>query len=243
MRRARQGGLTLIEVLIAVTLVGLLSAGGLYAIRAALSAMEATERRIASLRRAAEAQRILQQQIAGFLPVMARCGGSPVQEGGRPVMFFQGLPGVARFVTRYSIEGGARGRAQIVELFVAPRQEGGVRLLVNEIPYTGPVGAGFLCAPPAPDELTGAFMPAFPPPRPGPRSFVLADRLAACRFLYLEDDTVNPQRWVEAWTRMDLWPAGVRVEMAPLDPTSGATAQTVTGLMRQNRLPGEFYEP
>lgn len=242
MRRARQGGLTLIEVLLAVTLVALLSAGMLFAMRAALSAMEATERRIGSLRRAAGAQRILEQQITGFLPVMARCGGSPVQEGGRPVMFFQGLPGVARFVTRYSIQGGARGRPQIVELFVAPRPEGGVRLLVNEIPYTGPVGAGFLCAPPAPGGPAGGFMPVFPPPQSGPRSFVLADRLAACRFLYLEDDTVSAQRWVEAWGRMDLWPAAIRVEMAPLDAASGAAA-VVTGLMRQNRLPGEFYVP
>ncbi len=242
MRRARQGGLTLIEVLIAVTLVALLSAGMLFALRAGLSAVEATERRIGSLRRASGAQRILQQQIAGFLPVMARCGGSVVQEGGPPVMFFQGLPGVARFVTRYSIQGGARGRAQVVELFVAPRPEGGVRLLVNEIPYTGPAGAGFLCAPPAPDPVTGGFLPVFSPPQPGPHSFVLADRLAACRFLYLEDDTVTPQRWVEAWRRMDLWPAAIRVEMAPLDPASAA-AVTVTGLIRQNRLPGEFYEP
>lgn len=242
MRRARQGGLTLIEVLIAVTLVALLSAGVLFAMRAALSAMEATERRIGSLRRAAGAQRILQQQIAGFLPVMARCGGAPLQEGGPPVMFFQGLPGVTRFVTRYSIQGGARGRAQMVELFVAARPEGGARLLVNEIPYTGPAGAGFLCAPPAPDPVTGGFLPVFPPPQPGPRSFVLADRLTACRFLYLEDDTVSPQRWVEAWTRINLWPAAIRVEMAPLDPASGA-ALTVTGLIRQNRLPGEFYEP
>lgn len=85
-------------------------------------------------------------------------------------------------------------------------------------------------------------MPVFAPPQPGPRSFVLADRLAACRFVYLEDDTVGPQRWVEAWGRMDLWPAAIRVEMAPLDAASGAAA-VVTGLMRQNRLPGEFYVP
>ncbi|MEJ5367947.1 MAG: prepilin-type N-terminal cleavage/methylation domain-containing protein [Bryobacteraceae bacterium] len=242
MRRAHQGGLTLIEVLLAVTLVALLSSGMLYALRAGLTAMEAAERRIGSLRRAAGAQRILRQQIAGFLPVMARCGGSPVQEGGPPVMFFQGLPGVARFVTRYSIQGGARGRPQVVELFVAPRPEGGVRLLVNEIPYTGPAGAGFLCAPPAPDPATGGFLPVFPAPQPGPGSFVLADRLAACRFLYLEDDGLSPARWVEAWRRPDLWPSAIRVEMAPLDPAS-ATAATVTALIRQSRLPGEQYEP
>ncbi len=244
MRRGRQSGLTLIEVLIAVTLVSLLSGGMLFALRAAVSALESSERRIGSLRRASGAQRILQQQIAGFLPVMARCGGSPVEQGGPPVMFFQGLPGVARFVTAYSIQGGARGRPQVVELFVAPRPEGGVRLLVNEIPYTGPAGAGFLCRPPAPDPATGGFMPVFPPPLPGPRSFVLADRLAYCRFLYLEDDMVYRQEWAPAWKRMDLWPAAIRIEMASLDPSPGSPAAvTVTGRIRQNRLPGEMYEP
>lgn len=244
MKRGLQSGLTLIEVLIAVTLVALLSSGMLFAMRAALVALESSGRRIESLRRSTGAQRILQQQIAGFLPVMANCGGSPLQPGGPPVMFFQGLPSVARFVTSYSIEGGARGRPQVVELFVAPRPEGGVRLLVNEIPYTGPAGAGFLCQPPAPDPATGGFMPVFPPPQPGPRSFVLADRLAACRFSYLEDYGLGPQTWLNAWTRMDLWPAAIRVEMLPLEPAPGGiSAVTVTGLIRQNRLPGEHHEP
>lgn len=243
MRRGAQRGLTLLEVLIAVTLVALLASGMLFAMRAALVALESSSRRIDSLRRAAGAQRILQQQIAGFLPVMARCGGSPLQPGGPPVMFFQGLPSVARFVTSYSIQGGARGRPQVVELFVAPRPEGGVRLLVNEIPYTGPAGAGFLCQPPAPDPATGAFIPLFPPPQPGPRSFVLADRLAICRFSYLEDFGAGPQNWLPAWTRLDLWPAAIRVEMAPLDPASSGPMVTVTGLIRQNRLPGEYHEP
>ncbi len=245
MRRARQGGMTLIEVLIAVTLTALLSGGMLFAMRAALSALETSERRIGSMRRVSGAQRILQQQVAGFLPVMARCGGSPVVQGGMPVMFFQGLPGVARFATTYSIQGGARGRPQIVELFVAPRPEGGVRLLANEIPYTGPEGAGFLCQPPPRDPAEGIVkMPLFPPPQPGPRSFVLADRLASCRFLYLEDDSWSRHQWVPAWTRMDLWPAAIRIEMAPLDDGAGAApAVTVTGRIRSNRLPGELYEP
>jgi len=227
MRSARRG-MTLIEVLIAITLVALLSAGMLYAMRAGLAALESSSRRIDSLRRSAGAQRILHQQVAGLLPVM----------------FFQGLPAAARFVTTYSIQGGSRGRPQIVELFAAPRQEGGVRLLVNEIPYTGPEGAGFFCLPPQPNPETGAVLPVFPPPQASPRSFVLADRLAWCRFLYLEDDLVNPPRWLPLWRRMDLWPAAIRIEMAGLEPAATALPPvTFTGLIRQNRLPGEQHEP
>ncbi|GIU74590.1 MAG: hypothetical protein KatS3mg004_1677 [Bryobacteraceae bacterium] len=239
-----QRGMTLIEVLIAITLVAMLAAGMLYAMRAGLVALESSSRRIESLRRASGAQRILHEQVAGFLPVMARCGASPVQPGGPPVMFFQGLPGLARFITRYSIQGGNRGRPQVVELFAAERPEGGFRLLVNEIPYTGPEGAGFLCQPPQMDPELGVALPVFPPPRPSPRSFVLADRLAYCRFAYLEDDLVNPPRWTPRWRRPDLWPAAIRIEMAALDPAGAALPPvTFTGRIRPNRMAGERYEP
>lgn len=243
MKRSARRGMTLIEVLVAITLVSLLAAGMLTAMRAGVAALESSSRRIDSLRRASGAQRILQQQVAGFLPVMARCGGSPVQLGGPPVMFFQGLPTVARFVTTYSIREGNRGRPQILELFVAPRPEGGFRLLANEIPYTGPDGAGFFCLPPQPDPATGAVMPVFPPPQPSPGSFVLADRLASCRFLYLLDTGGPQQLWMPAWMRMDLWPAAIRIEMAGLDAAGAALPPlTFTGPFRQNRLPGERYE-
>lgn len=236
--------MTLIEVLIAITLVAMLSAGMLYAMRAALAALESSTRRLDSMRRSASAQRILQQQVAGFLPVLARCGASPVQPGGAPVMFFQGLPGVARFVTRYSIQGGARGRPQIVELFVAERPEGGVRLLVNEVPYTGPEGAGFFCLPPQMVPELGVPLPVFPPPQASPRSFVIADRLAWCRFSYLQDDLVNPAQWVPAWRRLELWPAAIRIEMAALDPAGAVLPPvTFTGKIRPNRMAGERYEP
>jgi len=244
MRHARQHGMTLIEVLIAITLVSMLAAGMLMAMRAGVAALESSSRRIQSLRRTAGAQRILHMQAAGFLPVMARCGASPVQPGGPPVMFFQGLPAVARFVTAYSIREGSRGRPQIVELFAAPRPEGGVRLLVNETPYTGPEGAGFFCLPPRPDAETGAVMTGFPPPQASPRSFVLADRLAYCRFFYLEDTPPLPPRWAPVWARTDLWPAGIRIEMAGLDPAGAALPPlTFIGQFRQNRFPGENYEP
>lgn len=243
-RTSQQRGLTLIEVLIAITLVSLLSAAMLYAMRAGLVALESSTRRIDSLRRADGAQQILRQQVAGLLPVMARCGASPVQPGGPPVMFFEGRPHLARFVTKYSIREGAHGRPQIVELFVAPRPEGGLRLLANELPYTGPEGAGFLCQPAQPAADLDAVLPAFPPPQPSPQSFVLADRLASCRFSYLQDDLINPPEWLPAWRRMDLWPAAVRVEMQPLEPASSPLpALVITVRIRPNRMAGERYEP
>lgn len=237
-------GMTLIEVLISVTLVSLLAVGMLFAIRTGLQAMEATTRRATQNRRALGAQRILSAEVAGFLPVMARCGGSVVNEGGSNAPFFEGLPQVMRFATTYSLQGASRGAPQVAELFVIPGQNGqGVRLVLNELPYTGPVGAGFLCRPPTPDPVTGQMVLSFAPPTPTPGSFVVADRLASCQFLYLQSNDVEPDRWVPVWSRQDLWPAAVRIEMLPLEPDSSRVPpMTFTGRFRPNRRPGEQFE-
>ena len=48
-----------------------------------------------------------------------------------------------RFVTSYSLQDAWRGRPQIAALQVIPGADGaGVRLIVNETPYTGPAQAG-----------------------------------------------------------------------------------------------------
>lgn len=236
--------MTLIEVLIAVSLLSLLSVGMLFSIRAGLTAMESSNRRIIANRRAVGAHRILEQQVAGFMPVMARCGSNPMGATGAPAPFFQGLPQVMRFVTTFSLQGAARGLPQIVEIFVIPGQDGqGVRLVVNETPYMGPVGAGFFCGPVGGGVDGGPPMPVFPPVQPGPRSFVLADRLIGCRFLYLESIEPAPDKWVPRWGKIDHWPKAVRIEMMPLEPDpSRIPPMTFTGLIRPNRMVQEQYE-
>jgi general secretion pathway protein J len=235
--------MTLIEVLIAVTLVALLSAGMLFAIRVGLGSMEGAQRAIAASRRALGAQRILEQQVAGFLPVIARCG-SAAGEQGVPTPFFQGEPTVLRFASRYSLTEGGRGMPRILEYFVA-RGEEGLRLLVNEFPYNGPLAAGFHCLPPQPEPESGAILPLFRPPQPSPASFVLADRLAFCRFLYQEQIPDPPfERWLPRWLKGDAWPRAIRIEMGPLGVDPGRV-QTVpfTASLRITRPPREPYEP
>ena len=178
MSRTKQRGMTLIEVLIAVSLLSLLSVGMLFAIRAGLSAMESASRRVALNRRAMGAQRILAEQVAGFLPAKARCGASEVSEGAAPTALFTGQEGVLRFATRYSLGAASRGMPVIVELFVVPGEGGkGVRLVVNERPYNGPGGAGFYCGPAMPDPVSGLALPQWVAPQATPATFVLADKL------------------------------------------------------------------
>lgn len=242
MRRHTQAGLTLMEVLIAVTLLSLLSVGILTAMRVGLNAVEKANHRLLDNRRVAGTQRILEQQIAGFLPVLALCGPAP--EGPKVRMpFFQGEPQSMRFVSTYSLQEAWRGLPQILEFQVIPRDDGkGVRLVVNEHLYTGPRGAGLFCLGRAPDPVLGVEVPRFPPIQIGASSFVLADRLAYCRFLFLESAPPPMiQRWRPNWV-LPRWPLGVRVEMAPLEEDSARLRPvTITSPFRVNRSPEIAY--
>ena len=209
MRRRGTAGVTLMELLIAVMLLSLLSVGLLFALRIGLNAYSKTQTKLMDNRRVAGAQRILEQEIEGLVPVVARCGVG-MEGGGAAAQFFQGEPETMRLVSTYSLQGAWRGQPQILEIFVIPGAEGrGVRLVVNEIPYQGPLTAGRL-----------RFGPhKFPGASAGPNSFVLADKLAFCRFSYLDQppEANLPVAWFSRFAG-PTWPQAVRIEMGPLDP-------------------------
>lgn len=226
-RRRSRAGVTLMELLVAVTLFSLLSLGMLYAFRIGLMAYQKTQSHLMDNRRVAGAQRILEQELQGMIPVVAMCGAGP-EGGGVKAPFFQGEPGAMRLVSAFSLQEASRGRAQVLEILVAPADRG-VRLLVNEIPYAGPSAAGRLCTGP------GHYLPV----APSETSFVLADRLAYCRFTYLSVPLeVTPVRVWGATFEGKTWPRAVRVEMAPLevDP-SRLQPITMTALIRVHRHP------
>jgi hypothetical protein len=209
------------EVLIAVTLLGLLSAGMLTAMRVGFSTLGKTDAKLMENRRVAGAQRLLEQQLEGFIPVASLCKVNP--DGPSPsadyrYAFFQGEPQAMRFVSAFSLQQGWRGPAQILEIGVIPGEEArGVRLIVNEIPYTRSL-ADLACIGQAPIPETNMTVPVFRPIEAGPRSFVLADKLEFCRFLYQEAEPgPPPQKYV--WRNRKVlprWPEAVRIEMAPL---------------------------
>ena len=156
-----------------------------------------------------------------------------------------------RFVTSYSLEDGWRGRPQIAVLQVrgepvAGDNRPGVRLIVNETPYTGAAQAGQNIASIEQEELTGRLIVHFSAVAPGPQSFVLADRLAFCRFSYLQPLREAPfQIWRPDWVLPRLLPLGIRIEMAPLDDSSGLHGTlhvtTVTAPLHLTSTPGIPY--
>lgn len=242
MKRSRNG-LTLIEVLIAVSLVSLLSVGMLMALRVGMSAMDKANRRLMDNRRAVGARRIIEEQLAGFMPVIAVF--SPSQEGaGMKIPFFEGRQQSMRFVSSYSLQEAARGMPQILEFQVIPGEQGrGVRLVVNENLYSGPRAAGAFCLGPGQDPELGVHTQRFIPIVVGPRSFVLADHLASCHFSYLGSmQEKDLEQWSPAWIPIDRWPLGIRIEMTPLDTDAGRLKpMTLTAPLHVNRDPNYEY--
>ena len=77
----------------------------------------------------------------------------------------------------------------------------------------------------------------------GPRSFVLADRLASCHFSYLGPvQDKDLEQWSPSWLPVNRWPLGIRIEMAPLDTDAGRLKpMTVTAPVHVNRDPNYEY--
>jgi prepilin-type N-terminal cleavage/methylation domain-containing protein len=215
MRRAQcrgEAGVTLIELLIAITLVALLSTAMLMGLRAGFLSYRRTTDRMQDNRRTSNIEAILARQIAGVIPAM---GGCATSGGGiAPVPFFNGTPTSMRLISSYSMSEGARGLPRVIELQVVPNESGGVRLVVNEHLYTGLASTAPFC-------FDGRWLPV----TPNAQSFVAADGLAYCRFQYREaiPDSVLPGNWLPVWSKANL-PNAVRIDMAPLQTGPGRLA-------------------
>lgn len=203
MTRAREAGFTLIELMIATTLVAAISVTMLMAMRTSLITFQKTDDRLDSNRRVVAVEQILSRQIGGVMPVTGTCNG------GARVAAFNGTGQTLYLVSSYSLSEGSRGYPRLLAMQVVPGERGGWRLIVNESLYTGPFSITPFCA-------GGLFAPV--PIRAD--SFILADRLASCQFVYLErraDGSLLGGNWVGIWNRPDL-PQAVRVMMEPLTP-------------------------
>ena len=215
MRRtaSNRRGVTLLELLVAMTLFSLLSAALFWSLRLGLSTLAKTRDHTVSARRTWGAQRALEGMLAGLTPLTAEFT-LPGTAGLDYAPFFQGDSGAMRFLTMHSLSGGARSSPHLVELAVVPRDDRqGLRLIVNEFPYLGPASLGVLILGRSSDPLSGATFLDFRPVQPGPNSFVLADQLPDCQFLYLDrGPETTPDLWRSRWPTGFL-PRAVRIEM------------------------------
>jgi hypothetical protein len=194
-------------------------------------------------RRVAGAQRVLLEELEGMMPVVAPCSGNP-EFAQRIIPLFEGDPRSMRLVSTFSLQQAWRGQPRILEFAVIPGEQGrGVRLIVNEIPYTGPDSAGRSCIGFGPDPATNQMIPRFASVASGPSSFVLADKLDYCRISYLTPAAQPglPPEWKSEWI-YNGWPLGIRVEMAPLAlDTMRLEPITVTAALHVHRSPAIPY--
>ena len=82
-----EAGVTLMELLIAMTLMSLLSTGIVMSLRVGLSAMNKTHSKLMANRRVASVERILEEQISSVMPVTADCVVPPFSTPVRSAIF------------------------------------------------------------------------------------------------------------------------------------------------------------
>ena len=119
----------------------MLSIGVLLAMRIGFTTLEKTDQRLVQNRRVINARKIIENEITGFVLTTAEWRPKPGVVSCRTSC--NGRQDRMRFVTSYSLQDAWRGRPQIAEIQVIPGENGsGVRLILNETPYTGPAQAG-----------------------------------------------------------------------------------------------------
>lgn len=199
-RKRPSAGFTLIEMIIAVTLVAAIITGLLMAMRTGLSAYQRVNQRLDDNRRVMGLDQALHRQLGGLMPVTTQCPGGPNNAA------FSGDPVSLRFVSSSSLAEGARGYPRVVEYLATPDPHGGARLMMNERIYAGPSTLAAFCAPfPLPVQLT-------------PQSVEMAGQMASIRFLYRKPIPDSPLGgdWVPAWQNIADLPRAIRIEMTPL---------------------------
>ncbi|MGA2715485.1 MAG: prepilin-type N-terminal cleavage/methylation domain-containing protein, partial [Bryobacteraceae bacterium] len=102
MKTHSQSGVTLIEILVAVSLLSLLSVGMLMAMRLGFSTMDKVDAHLVVNRRVVNARGIIENEINGFVFTMAAYVARPNEV--QQVPFMQTEPQSMRFVTSYSLE-------------------------------------------------------------------------------------------------------------------------------------------
>jgi general secretion pathway protein J len=233
--RNKKAGLTLIEVLVAVSLLSLLSVGILMALRVGAGAWERANSALMLDRRIAAANRIFHAELEGIFPAWAEFQDPTTQA---PVSFllFQGQPESMRFVTSYSLDGGPRAGLRLVELQVTATARGR-RVLLNEETYSSPRVGGRIVSGLARGGPSPGLRILFAPIVPQPSSLIIADELESCSFSYLLDrEPMEPQKWISAWEEPYFLPAAVSIQISARQDSGRLRPVSVTVPIRSTML-------
>jgi len=221
-----EAGLTLLELLVSITIVSLLATTALFAWRVGSSAWQKASERMEKDRTVLAVHELLEEQIASMVPYQA------LAESGAREVFFQGEPGTARFVSRYSLAHRATSGLYLIEYQVAAQTDGTRQLLLNESPVWGGQELGRLlgAAENRPEGLVRKFLPF----ERGPQTVVLLEGLRECRFeYYWSPGASQPGTWSEQWTvRNDEVPQAMRIDAASPAGSGALKPATIVASVR-----------
>lgn len=199
-------GFTLLELLVAMTVVSLLATSVLFSWRVASSAWQKVNNRLETDRTILATYQLLQEQMAAMIPYPAR-----TLQGTRE-LFFQGEPDAARFVSRYSLARRARSGLYAIEYQVEQETDGSKQLLLRETPLTGSdaLSEVLLGAEIGPEGKILKFRPF----ERDSQVVVLFENLQECRFEYYRPGAGQElEGWVEQWRpRQDELPRAMRIQ-------------------------------
>ena len=127
-----RAGFTLLELLVSVTLMGLLAVAIHIGFRIGTNAWAKGDSRLESIRTSQYSVELLSRQISSMVPYYSR---QKINDGFLDVLLFQGVPRGMRFVTSFSAQSRSAGGLRLVEYFVSSSNRKGLNaLLVNERP-------------------------------------------------------------------------------------------------------------
>jgi len=195
MKSRSQIGITLIELLVAITLLGFVSLGLLFAMRVGISAWQRANARMSADRAVVAAGDLLTAQLGG---ARARNIGWGERERRVAFLYFEGIPDRLRFLTDYSVATRTRGGVWLAEYWFEHNAANECRLLYNESPWRSDDDAAStieqVVQEPAGVRVT------FRATVKGPSTRILYSGLHDCTFEYLIEPSGRPVFWSSSWS-------------------------------------------
>lgn len=234
MRHRTQRGVTLIELIIAISLVAAISAGMLSAFRMGLTTLDRTQLRLEDNRIAVSKLDTIRRHIGGAMPANGLCQG-----GLQPVLntVFRGDAANLLLATNESLTEGSRGYPRIALYRILPNLDGTFRLTVEEYWFSGPYSTIPFCQ-------AGGLIRQPMVPAPPESTLVLFERLGAARFEYrqLSLATHLGLKWQDNWVSFTL-PYAVRLHLAaPPGSPPRMPLGVITIPFHITKEPGQEYE-
>ena len=227
-------GVTLIELLAAITLLGMVSLALLFSLRIGSSAWQRANARMAADRRVVAAADLLSTQLADARP--RRVFWGPPE---RPASFayFEGAPNRLRFLTSYSLAARSRGGLWLAEYSIEG-DSGTCRLLYNEWPFRMDSDVAWTVREAGFDAGKNRMVVDFSPPARDPEPRELHRNLEKCGFEYLIEPPQGEAFWGPQWeTNSQFLPRAVALRFKGKETGGIAPVATVATLPWREVLP------